>query len=305
MNRGLVGLFLASCVSCSAVYPEVKTPIRHVEPVESDAFSMATGEPLDAPGGRPPGTSEEETSPGAAKEPAPTPEFDPVIDAPPPDDVYYIYVQDAFVPARTRDGRPWEGGGPNTYARLLWGKRKILETPIQAGTREPTWPNQTKSNVQIDAGAELTLQLWHDDPIKDHPLCHVTVRNLDSIREGGRNEFDCDGGARITLAVKKARAVMGLGFYYELRGSDGVRLTKILPRSPSERLGLSRGDQILAINGNPVSKMDGLQVQSTINTNSRSGLTLKLKSHSGTRELKIKEGPIYPLQGEGIPLTAK
>ncbi len=268
MKRRGFGFLLAAglgsgAFGCSAIYPEVATPVR-----PPNSLSSSQGE------------------------------------QPPPEDLYFLYFEGATVPPRTRDGREWEGGGPDTYAKLLWGEREILKTPVEPGTRKPTWPNQEKVNYRIPDGAELTVELWHDDPIRDHPLCQVAVLDLKHLRAGGRSDFYCDSGARVTLGVEPARPVMGLGFYYELRGAEGVRITRVVEHSPAKRAGLDKGDQILTLGGKPVKEMDALAIRSTINAKSREGLKMKVKlSEGGVKNLGLKEGPIYPLPEDGIELT--
>jgi len=232
------------------------------------------------------------------------PEADVVLDPPAPADLYYLYFESAVVPARTRDGREWPAGGPTTYARLMIGETTLIKSPPEPGTRKPTWPKQERKNYRIAAGAELTLELWVTDAIQDKPLCQVTVLDLHHLRDGGRNDFDCDSGAHITLGVEPAHAVIGLGFYYELRGSDGVRVTRVLKHSPAARGGLAAGSRIDTIQGKSVVPMDALEVRSAMNANSRAGVRLDVELPGGKRRvLTLKDGPIYPLPEENVDLT--
>lgn len=254
---------MAGFFGCSAVYPEVATPVRSPD-----------------------------TSSGAR-----------LAQEPPPDDLYFLYFEGATIPPRTRDGREWEKGDPKTFAKLLWGEKKILVTPVEPSTLNPTWPNQRRANYRLPSDAELTVELWHDNPMKDHPLCHVKVLDLDHLREGGRDEFYCDSGARITLGVEPARFMLGLGLFYELRGAEGVRITRVIEHSPATRAGLGKRDEILAIDGKPVKEMDALAIRSAINAKARDGLKLKVKpSQGGIRKVELKEGPIYPTEDDGIEL---
>lgn len=228
------------------------------------------------------------------------------LDPPPPDDLYYIYFEGAVVPARTRDGREWPSGGPTTYAKLKVGDSTLIQSPAQPSSRRPTWPKQEPKNYSIPAGAELTLELWVSDAIQDKPLCQVAVLDLDHLRDGGRAEFDCDSGAYITLGVEPAHAVVGLGFYYELRGGDGVRVTRVLQHSPATRAGLTVGSSIQTIQGKSVVPMDALAVRSAMNANSRTGVRMDVEDPSGKRRvLTLKDGPIYPMPDEGVELDPK
>lgn len=228
------------------------------------------------------------------------------LEPPPPDDLYYLYFEGAVVPARTRDGREWPSGGPTTYAKLKVGDVTLLQSPTQPSTRRPTWPKQERKNYRVPPGADLTLELWVADAIQDKPLCQVAVLDLPHLRDGGRSEFDCDSGAYITLGVEPAHAVIGLGFYYELRGGDGVRVTRILEHSPAKREGLSVGAKIQTIQGKSVVPMDALAVRSAMNANSRTGVRMDVEFPDGTRRvITLRDGPIYPLPDDGIDLNPK
>jgi len=231
------------------------------------------------------------------------PETDAALDPPPPDDLYYLYFAGAVVPARTRDGREWPSGGPTTYAKLKVGDGTLMQSPTDPSTRRPTWPKQEPKNYRVPSGAPLTLELWVSDAIQDKPLCQVAVLDLEHLRAGGRSDFDCDSGARITLGVEPARAVIGLGFYYELRGAEGIRVTRVLQHSPAARAGLVAGARIQTIQGKSVVPMDALAVRSAMNANSRTGVRMDVELPGGTRRvLTVQDGPIYPVPDEGIDL---
>jgi len=233
------------------------------------------------------------------------PEAGAVLAPPPPDDLYYLYFEGATIPGRTRDGRQWPSGGPTTYAKLKMGDTTVIQTPAEPSTRKPTWPKQERKNYRISTDADLTIELWVNDAIQDKPLCQVTVLDLPHLRDGGRADFDCDSGATISLGVEPAHAVVGLGFYYELRGSEGVRVTRVLAHSPASRAGLKPGTRIQTIQGKSVVPMDALQVRSTMNANSRAGVRLDVEQADGSRKvITLTEGAIYPLPDEGVDLTS-
>jgi hypothetical protein len=232
------------------------------------------------------------------------PEADAVLAPPPPEDLYYLYFEGATIPGRTRDGREWPSGGPTTYAKLKMGDTSVIQTPAEPSTRRPTWPKQERKNYRISTDAELTIELWVNDAIQDKPLCQVTVLDLPHLRDGGRADFDCDSGATISLGVEPAHAVIGLGFYYELRGSEGVRVTRVMTHSPASRAGMKPGTRIQTIQGKSVVPMDALQVRSAMNANSRAGVRLDVEQADGSRKvITLADGPIYPLPDEGVDLT--
>lgn len=225
------------------------------------------------------------------------------LDTPPPDDLYYIYFDGAVIPRTTLDGRKWSGNGPDPFAKLLVDGEEILLTPVESGTRKPTWPGQRKANYRISDEAKVTVEMWDSNPGPDHPLCKEELGSLERLRGGLREEIQCVSGARLFLVVEKARPMVGSGFYYELRGSDGARITRVIPESPAGRAGLQPGDRIVELEGNSVSEMEALAIRSTITKNLRSGLELTIVSSGGkNRELVLEEGAIYPLPEDGIQL---
>lgn len=224
-------------------------------------------------------------------------------DPPPAPHLYYVYFDGAWVPPKDQGGLAWPAGDPDPFAKLIVDDVERIKTPVESGTREPTWPKQKKENLSIRPGAQIFVELWHNSPMTNHPLCRAKVRNIDAIREGGEGEIWCDSGARVRLHVEPAKALIGIGLYYETRGRDGVRVTRVVSNSPAARAGLAAGDRILAIQGKNVSTMDALQVRSAINLHSRTGLKLDVWFRDGKRHLiELKEGALYPTAEDDLKL---
>lgn len=218
------------------------------------------------------------------------------VDSDAPRDLYSVYFEGAQVPLKTRDGRDWR---PNPYAKLIVDGRELLVTSTQSRTNKPTWPDQKPANYRIGSEQEVVIEVWDDQPVVDPPICRERILRLASMAEGGRNVIDCTLGARVWLGVEPARAWIGAGLYYELRGADGVRVTRVVGESPAARLGLKTGDRILSIQGDSVAGMDALKVRGRINALVSSGVRLEIVTEAGeAREVTLKEGPIYPLGGE-------
>jgi carboxyl-terminal processing protease len=97
--------------------------------------------------------------------------------------------------------------------------------------------------------------------------------------------------------------MVGIGLYYETRGRDGVRVTRVVKDSPAARAGLKPGDRIIAINGKRVATLDALQVRSEMNLHARSNLELDVWFKGGERHIvKLKEGALFPLPGDDVKL---
>lgn len=231
------------------------------------------------------------------------PREDQTLEPAPSDDLYFIYFEGASIPAKNQGGLIWPGGAPDPFAKLIVNNRDLLLTPVQSRTRSPTWPNQKKQNHRITSESMIFVEVWHNNPMTNQPICRARVRDLATMRSGGNNEIWCDSGARVRLHVEPARGLYGIGLYYETRGNDGVQVTRVVGDSPAARAGLSAGDKILAIQGKKVAEMDALEVRSSINLNARSGLELDVWFSNGKRHLiTLKEAAIYPLPGDDLKL---
>lgn len=249
-------------LGCGAVYPELSAPLRA------------------APAGR---------------------ELVP----PPPKDLLFVTVKSAQIPSTTRDGRKWDaigGAAPDPYAIFFLGDRELFRTPVQANTLTPSWPNQKRANYRIPQGSKVRVELWDSNPVNNHPIC---VHKLSSLKEEayqGELSFDCASGARVVLKIEPAHAKLGLGFYYELR-TERIFVSRVLQESPAARAGLLKGDEIVEIEGKSVKQFEDGEAQSLINANATTGVKLTIKLHGGElRTVSLKNGAIYPVHSEGIPL---
>jgi hypothetical protein len=263
---GLAALLLVGAAlqsACAAVYPELSTPVRLVPPHLT------------------------------------------LVPAP-PEDLLFIKFAGAIIPERTRDGRAWDavgGSQPDAFAKLFIDDIEVIVTPVQSNTFKPTWPNQRKGNHYVPRGATVRAELWEANPINNKPICVSTVRDVhaETLTEG-ITRVDCTSGAEIHLVIDPAHGRLGLGFFYELRRED-VFVTRVLRQSPAGRAGLARGDQVLKIQGQDVKTMASGEVQSLINSNAVTGVTLLVrKLDRSEAELQLKEGAIYPAVDEGVPV---
>jgi hypothetical protein len=254
---------LGLLVGCGAVYPQLETPVR--------------------------------TPPGQV-----------ILTPPPPDDLVFLKFAGAVIPSHTRDGRSWDSVGgslPDAFAKLLIDGKVILETPVQSNTLTPSWPDQRKANYRVRSGASVRVELWDSNPINNHPICVAEVRDLHSgVSSEGPVPINCSSGAELKLVAEPAHGRLGIGLFYELRREEVV-VTRVLRESPAARAGLVRGDQLIKIQGKNVKTMAEGEAQSAINANAATGIALRVrKVDKSELELNLKEGAIYPVVDEGVPV---
>ncbi len=219
-------------------------------------------------------------------------------DPAPASDLLYVAFQGATIPLKTRDGRNWKksNDAPDAFAKVLVDGRELLVTPIQANTRAPTWPNQKRANYRIPRGKSIVVEVWDADAINDYPICSEKIVNIHAQAGTAPVELDCDSGAHVVLDVRPAQPVIGLGFDYQLMGDGVARISRIIEDSPAGRAGLRVGSKFVSVQGKSLKTLDALELQSVVNTNSRTGLDLGVLSSDGSEKLvKLREAAMYVL----------
>ena len=216
------------------------------------------------------------------------------LDPPPPSDLWDIRFVQAHVPRTAAQGRPWdEGNLPDPYARLYLDGQRLIETPVVPDTLKPVWPSPPHNNYVVPKGGMSRVEIWDGDTVHDSPICVKSIGDLRAEASFGEVEVVCDNGTRIWLAVKPARAKLGLGFLYELR-ANSVFVSRVLRYSPAARKEVRVGDELVLVQGKPVVGMDEAEIRSELNAGARNGLKLLLRGPDGAvREVKLAEGPIY------------
>jgi hypothetical protein len=237
----------------------------------------------------------------APTRPAPA---DQELTPPPPEDMLYIAFERAFIPPRTRDGRTWStggGGGPDSFAQVFVNNAELFRTPVQSDALQPTWPDQDRTNYRVPFDAAVRIELWDSSALNNKPICIKNVKGLHEQASAEPIEIVCDSGARIVVRIAPARAALGLGLSYELRAGS-VYVTRVVAESPAARAGLQAGDEIVSIEGKKVADMDEGEPKSLINANAQIGLELVVRGAEGERQVTLKNGPIYPIASDGVPL---
>lgn len=221
---------------------------------------------------------------------------------PPPENVKWIALKGASVPRLTRDGRTWGTGGkttPTAYAIVFVNGQPIIRTEPEADTFTPTWPSAKRGNFALTRGDRIRIELWESRPVSDRPIGVRDITFTGDVNDENELTVLLDGGAEVTLKIEPARPVVGMGFRYELRGVDGVFVTRVVEHSPAGRAGIKPGDQIVAIDGRPTHGMNEAEIRSLLNMHHPQGLALKLRRADGTQAaLSLKDGAIYALEDE-------
>ena len=252
-----MALLIGSSLGCSAVYPEVSSPLR---------------------------------TPPAGFKPAQPPPSDlyylrfEVADIP-----------DRTRDGRHWDAVG--GELPDPFAKLLVNGKELIVTSVQSDTLRPTWPDQPQANYRIRAHDVLRVEIWDSNTLTNHPICAEKLPSLQEFLEGDDPyvTVECDNGGRVRVRIERARAKLGLGFSYELR-TEKAFVTHVLMESPAARSGVRNGDEILSAQGLPVATMEEGKLQSLINANAATGVKLSVRGdQGGAREVTIKDGAIYPV----------
>ncbi len=220
------------------------------------------------------------------------------LEPPPPPDMLYIAFKRAEIPRLTRDGRRWDElgmGAPDSFATVSLDGRELFRTTIDTDSYHPIWPHSPQENYVVPRDAELRIELWEQNSVVDRPICTRDIRHPHEEAQLDPIVIECEGGAEIELELAPARADLGLGLSYELR-SRSAFITRTLNRSPAERAGLRRGDELLRVMGRSVRAMDERELRTAINANAARGVKLTVKTPgSAERTVELKEGPIYRL----------
>ena len=243
--------------ACPAVYPEVNTPLRDVQP----------GQPLDP---SPPSDLKWIAFKGA--------------------------TIPAFTRDGRRWGNELSSGLPDPYAKLLVNGSELLRTTVQRGTLKPTWDDAPAGNFRLHPDDRLRLEVWDARVINDKPIGVHELGKLDSEDSVlDAIEVETDSGVRIKLALEPAHGKIGYGFHYELRTYDAF-ITRLFEESPATRVGMRAGDQILSVAGKLTRSMDDGELRSAFGIPRLEPLPVSLRHADGAEvTVELKQGAVYPL----------
>ena len=94
----------------------------------------------------------------------------------------------------------------------------------------------TRELGKVNAGEEVTLQVWHDGASRSYKVKTVAADELNPVRRRVTNDD---------------RAVIGIGFGLtgSKRDTAGVFVNSVAEEGPAEKAGIVEGERIAAVNG--------------------------------------------------------
>lgn len=230
----------------------------------------------------------------------PAPE-DIKLDPPPPESLYYLALEGAVVPERTRGNEPWDelgDGAPDPYLKLMLDGEVLFTTSVERDSYSPKWPDAPRQNWLVPVDAVLRVEMWNANTVNDQVICITELDRLHERALEGPLLAECEGGATVQIGLRPARPKFGLGFRYEIR-QTGAAVRDVLEKSPASRAGLVEGELIDSVNGQSTRGMSAGALQTLVNMHARQGLKLTVREDGGVaRDVEVKEGPIYSLPVE-------
>jgi hypothetical protein len=194
------------------------------------------------------------------------------------------------------------GSAPDPFAKVLLDDKELILTPVQSNTLTPTWPDQKRANYLLKPKAKFAVELWDANPINNHPICVKVIKNFEQEITQETLSIACASGAHIELTIAPARPKLGLGLYYELRTSDVAvtRVIRESPAArvnvrAGDQIIAIQGREIRNMEEGEVKSLINANSRTGLKLKLR-------HADGKLLEVVIKEGPIYPAIDEGIAL---
>ncbi len=226
------------------------------------------------------------------------PNADQRVEPPPPRNLRWLALQEANIPDKTRDGRPWRDFGksvPDAFVRMFLNGQEIIRTDPEPSLT-PTWPTSPRGNFFLPPHGTLRVELW-DSAFTDEPICikDLATDNDDDWRINNVIHISCASGASLDVAYEPAHPRVGYGFYYELRTENRIFVTRVFRESPAYRAQLRPGEEITALNGRVARTLSLKDIDNELNTPRLEGIKLRVVDGSGiAKEISMKTGGVYP-----------
>lgn len=222
------------------------------------------------------------------------------LDPPPPDHVFWIAIESAVIPARTKGDQLWDdvGGWPDPVVTIEVDGKTIMTTAAAEDTIEPSWQSP-RGNVEIGDASVVVVSVADADALGSLPIGSATgSAPSPTDLSDGRMVFDIGRRGKVILKVARAHGLLGLGFDYDVvAGRTLVR--DVLRHSPAGRAGLAIGDELVQVGDRKLSGLKSREIRSAINALGTKPARVTVRHTAGTTEsFDIGVGPAYPLFDE-------
>jgi membrane-associated protease RseP (regulator of RpoE activity) len=194
------------------------------------------------------------------------------------------------------------GSAPDPFAKVFVDDKELFRTPVQSNTLEPTWPDAKKENYRVGKSSIVKVELWDANPVNDHPICVRILRDFQADARSGLIDIDCDSGAKMRLVTEPAHAKVGLGMYYEFRTDSVyvTRVAVESPASrigvkPGDEIVRIQGKEVKGMDEPEARSLINANAPTGVT------ITLR-HSDGGVVDTALKDGPIYPTVDDDIPV---
>lgn len=214
-----------------------------------------------------------------------------------PEGLWQLQLVEAEVPPQTRTGQSWDDdkGLPDVYFVLIIKERERWRTEIIEDSLKPRFPNPSP-NLLFDRNGKLRLELWDKDGMSADPIGIYEGKVLSEAFIDADTTVTLDGGATVTLRLRKPEPRAGTGIAeYEVRPS-AVVVRAVLPNSPAARAGLRADERILSIDGQAISGMSEAAADSALALASQKRSALVVQRGEQKRTIKLDDGYVWAAQ---------
>lgn len=220
----------------------------------------------------------------------------PVDRATQPEHLWQLQVVRVDIPRQKRTGSSWDedGGAPDPYIVLRVGGNERWRTEAAEDSFDPKFT--PSPNLAFDRAERLRIELWDRDGMASDPIGMYEGKFLSDIILDADTALKMDGGASVTLRLRKPEPKQGVGIEeYELRPAALVVMA-VTPNSPASRAKLKSGDRIVAIEGKAVRSMSPEQAETALSLAAQNRSELTVERGKAKTKRKLDNGYIWPAQ---------
>jgi PDZ domain len=214
-----------------------------------------------------------------------------------PENLWQLQIVEAEIPRQTRTGQYWDDddGPPDVYFVLAIKGSERWRTEAILDSFTPKFSNPSP-NLSFDRNARVRLELWDKDGMSADPIGIYEGKALSDVFLDADTTISLNGGATITLRLRKPEPRAGTGIAeYELRPSGAV-VRLLVPNSPASRAGLRDGDRIVAIDGKPLANLSAEAADSALALAAQKKSELAIQRGETKHKVKLDGGYVWPAQ---------